>query len=266
MDHTLLSDAALTLSKLLTTHRIHHGFFGGFAILSTSPSPNRETKDLDVLVWAKKRTITSLLSVRDGWLEIPQVREDYVAYFYKPPARSNSISSRSSTTKSTSTAINTSDSSSLFSMTSTDDEEDECMQEPLVLVEMFVGLDNARFPVSKNHHLSGKHMGISYVPILSEEYLFRGKLNAAATRAKQGGVDDILYLISVYGQTLRENTAMWMEGVDRHVVPEAIRRHPELKRPLKKVGVYMTGVSTRKGGRLFPWRRNSSKKFERRGE
>ena len=47
MKHGHLADAAIALSRILTFHRIHHGFFGGFAILSTTTSPARETKDLD---------------------------------------------------------------------------------------------------------------------------------------------------------------------------------------------------------------------------
>jgi hypothetical protein len=213
MHHTLLSDAALALSRILTFHRIHHGFFGGFAILSTSPCPSRETKDLDVLVSATKSSITSLLSARHGWLEIPQCREDYVAFFYKSPHTSSSASSTcSSASEST---------------------EEEGCPEPMVLVEMFVGHQASRFPVSQNCILKGKHMGVSYVPILDPSYLFRGKLHAAATRGKQGDAQDILYLVSEYGSELKER----LDGVDKTVVKHAVQRHPELKRALEKVGV-----------------------------
>ncbi|KAI5789285.1 hypothetical protein FPQ18DRAFT_261628 [Pyronema domesticum] len=194
MHHTLLSDAALALSRILTFHRIHHAFFGGFAILSTTSSPSRETKDLDVLVSATKEHITSLLSARHGWLEIPQAREDYVAYFYKSPHKTNT---------------------------------------PMVLVEMFVGHQASRFPVSQNCILKGRHMGVSYVPILDPSYLFRGKLHAAATRAKQGDALDILYLVREYGTELKER----LDGVDKTVVKQAVQRHPELRRALEKVGI-----------------------------
>jgi predicted nucleotidyltransferase component of viral defense system len=162
-----------------------------------------------VLVSATKSTITSLLSQRHGWLEIPQNREDYVAYFYRNPYVGSSASS--------------------FDSTSTEGEDEA----PMVLVEMFVGHQASRFPVSKNCVLRGRHMGTSYIPILSEEYLFRGKLNAAATRGKPGDVSDILYLIDQYGDTIRER----LDGIDKTVVNEAVRRHPELRRPLQKVGV-----------------------------
>ncbi|KAA8908925.1 hypothetical protein FN846DRAFT_898460 [Sphaerosporella brunnea] len=220
MHHTHLSDAALALSRILTFHRIHHGFFGGFAILSTSPCPARETKDLDVLVSATKATIISLLSQRHGWLEIPQNREDYVAYFYRNPYATSSASSFDSST------------------TSTEEEEKPA---PMVLVEMFVGHQASRFPVSKNCVLRGRHMGTSYIPILREEYLFRGKLNAAATRGKPGDVSDILYLIEQYGDTIRER----LDGLDKTVVNEAVRRHPELRRPLRKVGIHAARAPVR---------------------
>ncbi|KAF8539531.1 hypothetical protein BDD12DRAFT_91696 [Trichophaea hybrida] len=213
MHHTLLCDAALALSRILTFHRIHHGFFGGFAILSTTSSPSRETKDLDVLVSSSKSSITSLLSARHGWLEIPQSREDYVAYFYKSPHSSSS--------------------SSTFSSSSSEEEQEEERPEPMVLVEMFVGHQASRFPVLQNCILKGKHMGVSYVPILDPEYLFRGKLHAAATRGKQGDALDILYLVESYGNELREAAG----GMDKTVVKHAVQRHPELRRALEMVGV-----------------------------
>jgi len=222
MQHTLLSDAALALSRILTFHRVHHGFFGGFAILSTTPSPSRETKDLDVLVSAAKSTITSLLSRRSNWLEIPQNREDYIAYFYRSPSASSA--------------------SSLLSEDGEDGDDDATM----VLVEMFVGHQAERFPVSKNCVLTGRRMGVSYVPILSEEYLFRGKLNAAATRGKKGDVQDLRYLVEKYGGIIRERG---LDGVDKTVVKEAVRRHPELKAVLGKVGI-------KTGGRLRWGKRN----------
>jgi hypothetical protein len=213
MHHTLLSDAALALSRILTFHRIHHAFFGGFAILSTTSSPSRETKDLDVLVSATKEHITSLLSARHGWLEIPQAREDYVAYFYKSPHSSSGASFCSS----------------IISEASDDSETNT----PMVLVEMFVGHQASRFPVSQNCILKGRHMGVSYVPILDPSYLFRGKLHAAATRAKQGDALDILYLVKEYGTELKER----LDGVDKTIVKQAVQRHPELRRALEKVGI-----------------------------
>jgi hypothetical protein len=221
MQHTLLSDAALALSRILTFHRVHHGFFGGFAILSTTTSPSRETKDLDVLVSATKSTITSLLSRRSNWLEIPQNREDYIAYFYRSP----SVSSASS-------------------LLSSDDEDGD--DATMVLVEMFVGHQAERFPVSKNCVLRGKRMGVSYVPILSEEYLFRGKLNAAATRGKKGDMEDLKYLVEKYGKIIKERG---LDGLDKRVVKEAVQRHPELKAVLAKVGI-------KTGGRLRWVKRN----------
>lgn len=215
MHHTLLCDAALALSRILTFHRIHHGFFGGFAILSTAASPARETKDLDVLVAASKAGVTALLSARHGWLEIPQNREDYVAYFYRSP---HPLSSAASST----------------SGASDDDDDEEEKPAPMVLVEMFVGHKvSSRFPVSQNCILRGRHMGVSYVPILDPAYLLRGKLHAAATRGKQGDAQDILYLVDEYGESLRER----LDSVDKTVVRQACLRHPELRRALEKVGV-----------------------------
>ncbi|TGZ79904.1 hypothetical protein EX30DRAFT_71522 [Ascodesmis nigricans] len=211
MHQTLLNDAAIALSRVLTFHRIPHGFFGGFAILATCGSNHyRESKDLDVLVSASKTTILNLLSSKRSFLPIPSIRDDYVAFFWK--------SNDYDTGKPTSTSV--------------------------VLVEMFVscvGNSRTRFPVTKNTVLRGEIMGCSYVPILSEEYLLRGKISAAAGRVKKGGADvmDIMWLIENYKD--RDLKAI-VQGVDKRVLGLAVKRHPQLKKVLESIGVHTRGA------------------------
>jgi len=204
MHQTTLNDAALALSRVLTFHRIHHTFFGGFAILATG-ADHRESKDLDVLVSAPKSTITHILSDRRDWLEIPHSREDYVAYFWN---------------------------SSSFSTSPLEPKH-------MVLVEMFVGQhDKAHFPESRNTVLKGCKMGTSYVPIANEDVLFRGKLNACASRGKRSDAQDVDYLVATYGERLK----VVAKSLDKRTVGLAVRRHPELRKVLAELGVGTRGA------------------------
>jgi len=204
MHQSILNDAALAVSRILTFHRIHHGFFGGFAILAKGAGHRPETKDIDILVSAKKQEVVNILSNKRGWLEIPHVREDYVAFFWNP--------------------------SEFY-----DDDE---LEKGLVLVELFVGQQRSKFPLSKNQVLRGNALGMSYIPILNEEYLFRGKLIAAASRVKASDVQDIQYLISTHGKQLRGAVTK----ADKGTIGSAVRRHPQLRKMLEKVGIETRGA------------------------
>lgn len=91
MRQSTLTSAAVALSTVLTSHRISHAFFGGWAVIAKGA--DRESKDLDVLVKAEKDDIVTLLTkdIRNlrgedvgSWMVIPQSRSDYVAFFWKP--------------------------------------------------------------------------------------------------------------------------------------------------------------------------------------
>jgi len=206
MHQAVLNDAALALSRILTFHRIHHGFFGGFAILAKGAGHRPETKDIDVLVSAKKHEVVNILSNKRGWLEIPHVRDDYVAFFWNP--------------------------SEFY------DDDVLSSEKGLVLVELFVGQQREKFPLSKHQVLRGNTMGTSYIPVLSEEYLFRGKLIAAASRMKASDVQDIQYLVTSYGKQLKGAVTK----ADKGTVGLAVRRHPQLRKMLEKVGIETRGA------------------------
>ncbi|KAL7266359.1 hypothetical protein RUND412_011097 [Rhizina undulata] len=221
MQQSILNDAALALSRILTFHRVQHGFFGGFAILAKG-ARHRESKDLDVLVSATKEEIVSILSSKRGWLEIPQSREDYVAFFWNnaefSPRRYRQCVALDSDSES--------------------ECEDDMKEVDFVLVEMFVGQKRGMFPGVRNQVLRGNHMGTSYVQILEEAYLFRGKINACATRGKQSDVQDVAYLIANYGSELKDVA----KSMDKRVIGLALKRHPQLTKDLRKLGVGCRGA------------------------
>lgn len=76
-----LNDAAIAVSKVLTEHGIQHGVFGGWAV-ATLGGP-RESKDIDCLVATNRATSLDLLDKKHGFVLIPQMREDYVAFFWQ---------------------------------------------------------------------------------------------------------------------------------------------------------------------------------------
>jgi len=93
MHQSTLDAAAIALSTVLGSRKIQHAFFGGWAIISKGS--DRESKDLDCLVKADKDEIVQLLT-KDVkslhgedvgvWIEVPQGRSDYVAFFWKNTA------------------------------------------------------------------------------------------------------------------------------------------------------------------------------------
>ena len=93
MHQSILDCAAVALSTVFSSHKIQHAFFGGWAIISKGA--DRESKDLDCLVKADKEDVVQLLTQDvkglygedvGVWMEIPQARSDYVAFFWKNTA------------------------------------------------------------------------------------------------------------------------------------------------------------------------------------
>lgn len=88
MHHQVLCDAAIACSMILTAHNVPHAFFGGFAIIEACRGNGpayRESKDIDCLVSGHKDDVVQMFEGREGWMVIPQGREDYVAFFWKNP-------------------------------------------------------------------------------------------------------------------------------------------------------------------------------------
>lgn len=75
-----LNDAAIALHRALAPANIRFGIFGGYAI-GVLGGP-RESKDIDCLASVSKQQIVALLDGKNGFVAIPQGRQDYVAFLW----------------------------------------------------------------------------------------------------------------------------------------------------------------------------------------
>lgn len=84
--------AAVSISAILTSRSIPHALIGGLALLLHSSTPYRSTKDVDIIVSTTKSALIALLSYDPStWILIPQARDDYVAFFYRPPGTTDLV-------------------------------------------------------------------------------------------------------------------------------------------------------------------------------
>lgn len=86
-DH--LNDAAIALSRALSNAGIKFGIFGGYAI--TVLGGQRETKDIDCFAAPSKQVVINLLDGKDGFVVVPQTREDYVAFLWSETPKSTTV-------------------------------------------------------------------------------------------------------------------------------------------------------------------------------
>ncbi|KID88399.1 hypothetical protein MAJ_11062, partial [Metarhizium majus ARSEF 297] len=142
-----LNDAAIALHRVLSREQVTFGIFGGYAV-ATFGGP-RESKDVDCIASVSKDQIIRLLNNKEGFQVIPQGRQDYVAFFWS----------------------------------------DRIDRGNAVLVEIFC----EKFPESRYSmvnvpcntvSIKGISLGQGMACFLGPFYLFKGKLRAAATRAK----------------------------------------------------------------------------------
>ncbi|KAF3065682.1 hypothetical protein CFAM422_009597 [Trichoderma lentiforme] len=142
-----LNDAAIALHNVFNREHINFGIFGGYAISALGGV--RESKDIDCLASVSKEKVTQILTETDGFRVIPQSREDYVAFLW-----SDHVDGRNP-----------------------------------VLIEIFC----ERFPgatyvmddvASNSSIIIGRNLGEGTSMFLEPFLLFKGKLRAAATRAK----------------------------------------------------------------------------------
>lgn len=85
-----LNDAAISLHRVLSQNNVHFGVFGGYAIGVLGGA--RESKDIDCIASVSKQQIIDLLDGKDGFISVPQSRQDYVAFLWADkPDRSNAV-------------------------------------------------------------------------------------------------------------------------------------------------------------------------------
>ncbi|KAK2858529.1 hypothetical protein FQN49_004643 [Arthroderma sp. PD_2] len=190
-----LSEAAVAISKILSDHGTKYGIFGGWAV--NVLGGNRATKDIDLMAAIGKDELWELMEGRNGWTKIPNMREDYASFFW-----------------------------------------DDALKRP-VLVEIFIGstsspanTENAsramRVVDTQTVLVDGKP-----VQLLDVVLIFKGKLHAAADRAKSSDTLDLKHLLNKYAERLRPHATK----ISLRDVGKAVRRYPELTEPLSSIGI-----------------------------
>jgi len=75
-----LNDAAIVLYRVLDSAGINFGIFGGYAIAVLGGQ--RESKDIDCVASVTKEQIIAVMDGVNGFVAVPQGREDYVAFLW----------------------------------------------------------------------------------------------------------------------------------------------------------------------------------------
>lgn len=79
----------------------------------------------------------------------------------------------------------------------------------------------------------GEKSGIRPTKILDVVFLYKGKLQAAATRAKHSDAADLLYLEGEHQATLKTHKSQF----SRHHVGMALKRYPHLEHSFGRLGL-----------------------------
>ncbi|KZF23719.1 hypothetical protein L228DRAFT_246561 [Xylona heveae TC161] len=152
-----LNDAAIALYRILRQANVKSGIFGGYAIAVLGGL--RQSKDIDCIASISKAQIISLLDGKDGFAAIPQSRQDYVAFLWSDkPDRSNAVLVE-------------------------------------IFCEQFAGSQYTMRDIQASlRTVNGQRLGTGLASVLDPFYLFKGKLRAAATRAKYHDSFDLRWL------------------------------------------------------------------------
>ncbi|KAK2797608.1 hypothetical protein FQN50_009121 [Emmonsiellopsis sp. PD_5] len=157
MHQARLNDAAIALHRVLSSHHVKFGIFGGYAV-ATLGGP-RESKDVDCLASVNKQQILGLLDGKAGFVAVPQARQDYVAFLWSDkPNRDRAVLVE------------------IF-----------CEGYPGATFTM-AGVQPAVAQIT------GETQGVGATALLDPVYLFKGKLRAAATRDKFHDSADLRWL------------------------------------------------------------------------
>ncbi|KAE8356062.1 hypothetical protein BDV28DRAFT_7345 [Aspergillus coremiiformis] len=196
-----LNDAAIALHRVLSRANIHFGIFGGYAINVLGGS--RESKDIDCIASISKQQMINILDGQDGFVAIPQGRQDYVAFLWSDkPDRSNAVLVE-------------------------------------VFCEQFTGAEYTMkdVPVSLRT-INGQRLGTGQASFLDPFYLFKGKLRAAATRSKFHDSADLRWLAARYGNLIQARKV----ELNPQYIGLAVKRYPELEHLFGRVGVDLNGA------------------------
>jgi hypothetical protein len=90
MHQTRLNDAAIALDRVLSKAGVKFGIFGGYSI--TVLGGQRESRDIDCVASVNKQQIISVMNGKEGFVAVPQGRQDYVAFLWSDqPNRQNAV-------------------------------------------------------------------------------------------------------------------------------------------------------------------------------
>ncbi|CAJ2507505.1 Uu.00g086910.m01.CDS01 [Anthostomella pinea] len=189
-----LNDAAIALHRVLSQRCVNFGIFGGYAIGAVGGV--RESKDIDCLAYVSKEQVVELLNGKHGFQVIPQTRQDYVAFLWSDKSdRKNAV-----------LVVRYSARRAQYSMGNI----------PCKLVE-----------------INGQSQGPGTSAFLDPFYLFKGKLRAAATRAKFHDSADLRMLAGKFESLIQPRA----HELDLEYVCLAIKRYVELERLFEKIGI-----------------------------
>ncbi|RDW86945.1 uncharacterized protein DSM5745_03587 [Aspergillus mulundensis] len=191
-----LNDAAIALHRMLTPANVRFGIFGGYAIGVLGGS--RESKDIDCLASISKDQVLALLDGKGGFAAVPQGRQDYVAFLWSDSVnRANPVLVE-------------------------------------IFCEQFAGAQYTMRNVQATiRTVNGQRLGTGPSSFLDPFLLFKGKLRAAATRAKFHDSADLRWLADRYGQAIQ----MRRNELNPQYIGLALKRYPELELLFGRLGV-----------------------------
>ena len=204
-----LNDAAICMFKILNDAGVKHGIFGGYA-LGALGAP-RESKDIDCIASVSKPQVISIMNGKEGFVYIDQSCEDYVAFFW-------------SDNKERTEAVLVEIFVSSFPG-KTDGNINLGREFPSDMLRCFSG---AQFgmqgvePLIKT--VPGQTQGSGSIAHLDPALIFKGKLRAAATRAKFHDSSDLRWLEARYRSLTKQKKSLF----SLQYIGLALKRYPEL--------------------------------------
>ncbi|PGG96304.1 hypothetical protein AJ79_09638 [Helicocarpus griseus UAMH5409] len=161
----------------------------------------RASKDVDCIASVNKQQILNILDGKDSFVAVSQLQQGYVAFLWS----------------------------------------DKLNRERAVLVEIFWATFTMANVVPSAAQVTGETQGTGATMLLNPVYLFKGKLQAAATRGKFHDASDLRWLESNYLSRLHQNRGQ----LSLLYVGLALKCYPELQHCFTRIGIDIQAVNTR---------------------
>ncbi|KAI9768677.1 MAG: hypothetical protein M1839_003985 [Geoglossum umbratile] len=205
-----LNDAAIALSRVLSTNSIKHGIFGGCAVAALGGPC--EAKDIDCLVASDKQRVLDLLGGKGDFQAVSQASEGFVAFSWDDGSGGQPVDVELSLGEFPHRA---------------------CIAARSVTTRDTVSPGAMQSTVPKVFQVRGAMLGAGPVSSLDEVHIFKGKLRAAAVRAKASDAPDLTYLESAF----RDKLCTGASQFSRYHAGLALLRYPGLVQVIQRVGV-----------------------------